>query len=387
MIAFVVVVELAAVVSTALNSSGLPASRDDLVLWGILAAGSVVHLEAVRGIERIREQVRHNTPYVDLKSVWTFASVLVLPALLAVALVVLTFVHQRVRLVRIPLYRCVFTCATVVLATQAASVVLGRTSGLPTTVIGVLVVVLAAAVRWVVNHGLVVAVILLSSPQTSLRTAVGTFSNNIVEVAAVSLGAVTALAAVTQPWFILLIMPTLVVLHRALHQYEIAARTDKKTGLANATHWADTARIELDRADRDSTSVGVLMVDVDHFKDVNDTYGHLTGDAVLAAIANTLRATCRDQDLVGRWGGEEFTVLLPGVSADGVVSVAEHVRRMITMVELRDSAGTTISGLSASIGATTYPDVGPGLEDVLMAADKALYEAKDNGRNTVVRVP
>jgi diguanylate cyclase (GGDEF)-like protein len=392
---FVLLAESGAVVITAATANTAVHQRD-LVLWGILALGSVVHLEAVRSIERVREGLRHNAPYVDLKSVWTFAAVLVLPTPLTVGLVVLTFVHLRSRLVRMPVYRCIYSCATVILATHAAAAVL--TAGLPTypglpgTAAGVFVIVLAAMLRWFVNHGMVVAVILLSSPRTPGRTALGIFSNNIVEVAAVSLGAVTALAAVTQPWFIMLILPTLVVLHRALllHQYEVAARTDEKTGLANAVHWSETARLELRRAERDKTSVGILMLDIDHFKEVNDTHGHLVGDAVLKVVADTLRDACRPHDLVGRWGGEEFTVLLPGVTETTVVDVAERLRRLISVQELPvppENPTGRIKGLTASIGAVTYPATGPALEDLLLAADKALYEAKANGRNKVMTVP
>ena len=102
------------------------------------------------------------------------------------------------------------------------------------------VIILAAAIRWFVNFALVVAIILLSAPKTPAQDALGSFSNGLVEVAALSLGGVTALVVSHDAWYLALILPLLLVLHRTLllRQYEVAARTDTKTGLANATHWS-----------------------------------------------------------------------------------------------------------------------------------------------------
>ena len=121
------------------------------------------------------------------------------------------------------------------------------------------------------------------------------------------------------------VLPPVLVLHRAVlvHQLAEAARTDLKTGLLNAAAWHTQAERALSRNRRDDSPRGVLVLDLDHFKRVNDTYGHLAGDNVLVAVADALRGEVRDRDLVGRFGGEEFVVLLaalPGGAGGGARS-------------------------------------------------------------------
>jgi diguanylate cyclase (GGDEF)-like protein len=131
------------------------------------------------------------------------------------------------------------------------------------------------------------------------------------------------------------------------------------------------------------------MVDLDHFKKVNDTNGHLSGDVVLKAVAGAIRDAVRHYDCVGRFGGEEFVVLLPDVDEADVRAMAERIREAIAalcvQVEVSGTA-VVIDGLSASIGVATYPDAGAALDRLLEAADKALYSAKSTGRNKVVSV-
>jgi diguanylate cyclase (GGDEF)-like protein len=137
----------------------------------------------------------------------------------------------------------------------------------------------------------------------------------------------------------------------------------------------------------------VLILDLDRFKAVNDDHGHLAGDAVLGAVASALRAEVREHDLVGRFGGEEFVVLLPALGRehgrDGgeeLRLVAERIRRRISALSVVVSTPTgmlTIAGLSVSVGGAAYPEHGLGLDGVLEAADGALYAAKRDGRNVV----
>jgi diguanylate cyclase (GGDEF)-like protein len=388
-------VELLAVVVTAVTLSKFSVHAHDWLIFGILAACSLIHLELVRGIERIREGVRTNTPLVDLKSAWTFAGVLLLPPALAVALVVLSNVQMRLRVAPRQTFRWVYTGATIVLATQAAAAVLyvglpqGAFPGLPHSWHGVAVIVLAAVVRWFVNHGLVVAIILLSSPQTPGREALGSFSDNVIEAAALSLGAVTALVVTVDPWYMLLVMPPMLVLHRSLlmRQFELAARTDHKTGLANAVYWSQVARSELGRAQRDSSTVGIVMLDLDHFKRVNDTYGHLTGDAVLKAVADALSRQTRGYDLVGRFGGEEFMVLLPGHDPLDLPTTVERFRQSINDLLVRSPDTQELVKVTASAGVVAFPAGGQDLDELLLAADAALYRAKEKGRDRTCFAP
>ena len=129
------------------------------------------------------------------------------------------------------------------------------------------------------------------------------------------------------------------------------------------------------------------MVDLDHFKKVNDVYGHLAGDAVLKAVAETISGQIRGYDSVGRFGGEEFVVLLPGMSEEDGVRVAERIRHAVTQLAVEapvEGATTVIRNLSASIGVSTFPAAGDDIEPLLLAADAALYKAKNSGRNQVV---
>jgi diguanylate cyclase (GGDEF)-like protein len=367
----------------------------DWITFGILAAGSMLHLQAVRGIERVRGGVLANTPYVDLKSIWTFAGLLVLPPLPATLLVVLTCVHIRLRLKNVHTFRWLYSSATVLLGTECATVVLfaglppGAYPGLPEGWRGVAVIALAAMARWFVNFALVVAIILLSSPKTPAQEALGSLNNNLVEVAALSVGAIAGLCAHYDPWYLVLVLPAVLVLHRSLllRQYEMAARTDSKTGLANAMHWSEMARAEIARAERDRAAIGILMVDLDHFKRINDDYGHATGDAVLKAVADVLRRESRDYDLVGRFGGEEFMILLPGLVTADLVATAERFRHAIgSMIVISPDNHEPVT-VTASAGAVVFPDGGKDLDELLLQADAALYRAKEGGRNRTCFAP
>jgi diguanylate cyclase (GGDEF)-like protein len=125
------------------------------------------------------------------------------------------------------------------------------------------------------------------------------------------------------------------------------------------------------------------MIDLDHFKRVNDTHGHLVGDAVLREVADTLCDQVREVDAVGRFGGEEFVVLLPGAALPDALRVAERIRSAIADLTVAEGSAA-VSTLSASIGVSVHPVAGAVLDQVLMAADNALYEAKRGGRNRVV---
>jgi diguanylate cyclase (GGDEF)-like protein len=175
-------------------------------------------------------------------------------------------------------------------------------------------------------------------------------------------------------------------LHRnvLLKQLEEAATKDEKLGIYNFIGWQNIAQRELERALRtNGPPIGVLMVDLDHFKKVNDVYGHLAGDAVLKAVASTISGQVRGYDSVGRFGGEEFVVLLPGVSESEEVTAAERIRVAVTGIEVTEQADL-ISGLSVSIGVALYPTSGNAVEKLISAADAALYRAKNGGRNQVV---
>ncbi|MGH8574635.1 MAG: GGDEF domain-containing protein, partial [Gammaproteobacteria bacterium] len=165
-----------------------------------------------------------------------------------------------------------------------------------------------------------------------------------------------------------------------------AALADEKTGLLRATAWQQLAGRELAKADRSGTPLAVLMVDLDHFKRVNDTHGHLAGDEVLRAVAAVLRTTTRRYDVVGRFGGEEFVLLLPETSAGEAEQVAQRISdsiRRLAVTAHTEHGATTIEGLTVSIGAAIYPHDGLQLEELLLAADVLLMTAKHGGRDQI----
>jgi diguanylate cyclase (GGDEF)-like protein len=160
--------------------------------------------------------------------------------------------------------------------------------------------------------------------------------------------------------------------------------TDGLTDLFNHRHIHELLHEEFERTRRSGEPLAVAMLDLDRFKQVNDTYGHPTGDVILYETARILRETAREIDMVGRYGGEEFVVILPGTDEEAAEQFAERVRVAVSEHHFRDEANEvrmTISG-----GVSSFPGVGIEHPDVLVKrADEALYAAKESGRNRIVR--
>jgi diguanylate cyclase (GGDEF)-like protein len=165
------------------------------------------------------------------------------------------------------------------------------------------------------------------------------------------------------------------------------ATTDELTGIMNRRHFIEQASIEMERAARGSSPLSILMLDLDHFKKINDSYGHLAGDEALRCFAEQARAIIRCYDLFGRIGGEEFAILLPGTDLQPAAEIAERIRlacRDITSRDFTPKPGRRAAGtLTVSIGATILEASDESLDDLLSRADQALYLAKVRGRNRV----
>ena len=160
------------------------------------------------------------------------------------------------------------------------------------------------------------------------------------------------------------------------------AVTDPLTGLLNRRAFFDEARSELSRARRYSFFVSVLMLDIDHFKQVNDRHGHDAGDRLLAAVGAVLRRELRTNDICARMGGEEFAVVLVRAGAGDAVAVAERLRQAVAATSVAGSEDRVAA--TASIGTVTADGAAGELDELLTRADKALYAAKQAGRNRVV---
>jgi diguanylate cyclase (GGDEF)-like protein len=166
--------------------------------------------------------------------------------------------------------------------------------------------------------------------------------------------------------------------HRTVEQQ---ALVDGLTGLANRRLCTAALEKELARAERFGESLALVLADIDNFKDINDRWGHPTGDEVLKAVADTLQASVREIDLAGRWGGEEFALLLPGTNLEGGYELAERVRRKLVRRKFVASDGERIR-VTASFGVAAFPQAGT-QEQLVAASDGALYDAKRSGKNRV----
>ncbi|GAA1388856.1 GGDEF domain-containing protein [Pseudonocardia kongjuensis] len=400
-LALLIVVEVSALLLLAADLFWGISPTGDRALWGTaagIAAAAAAHTELSLRVERLRRRIAE-TRHVDTSSVWTFAAALALPPLLAVATVVAIYGHLFLRVFRpagTPLYRQVYSTSTVVVAVYAVAAVRalfgsGTDYG---SVPGVVALACSLTVYTVLNILLVVAAIRLSRPGSRFWAIVAG-GESALELATLCLGGLVAAVILPLSWLLLiLLLPLLVLLEQTtlIRVLEKQASTDTKTGLLNAAAWRERARELLETCLGRRTTAGVLILDLDHFKEVNDQHGHLAGDAVLEEMAGLLTAEMRDGDVVGRFGGEEFVAAVSTMKTDqggGVAAVhelGERIRQRVEAMSVEVASPrepTVITELSVSVGAAVSPGAGMGVDALLAAADEALYAAKRAGRNRV----
>jgi len=183
-----------------------------------------------------------------------------------------------------------------------------------------------------------------------------------------------------------LILQDITLEKERMDRLQYMASTDALTGIYNRWMFLEICGHELKRNRRNKTAVSMLMIDLDHFKRVNDTYGHSAGDLVLREVARCLRENLRSSDILARYGGEEFVVFLPETGREGALTIAGKYCRTIGCLEI--SFQGRILSVTASIGVSTSPDSeSESLESLLDRADKALYAAKKGGRNCLMEFP
>lgn len=158
---------------------------------------------------------------------------------------------------------------------------------------------------------------------------------------------------------------------------------DTLTGLYNRRHMEESLEREISRSRRNGTSLGVVMIDVDHFKKFNDTLGHQAGDALLAALGDFLKRQVRGEDIPCRYGGEEFILILPGANAEGAAKRAEQIRDGVENALIVPFNGSTLPRVTISMGVADFPTLASNSGELVKAADAALYLSKQNGRNRV----
>ena len=170
--------------------------------------------------------------------------------------------------------------------------------------------------------------------------------------------------------------------HADEHELELKAFTDPLTGLSNRGHFMEIATQELERSRRYGHPLSLWMLDIDYFKNVNDTYGHHAGDLALQSLVDVSHNVLRDMDIMGRVGGEEFAVLLPETDTEQALLVAERLRQKVAAADVLLEQGKSVR-YTVSIGVATLGDNESGVETLLGRADKALYQAKKTGRDKV----
>nr|WP_245966978.1 GGDEF domain-containing protein [Sphaerisporangium album] len=324
----------------------------------------------------------------DLLSAWWLPVALLLPPVYALlAPLPLQFLLQ-IRVRATVLYRRVFSAAAIGLAAGVASMVFHAFVRAPTGPSlgagGPIALAVGCAVLFtVLNTALIAVALQISDPDSRWRDVLWDRERVILDVVELCLGVLVAIACWVSPLLLVLTLPPVVLLQRSLlhAQLKAAARTDAKTGLLNATAWQREADTEIVRARRTGETLALLIVDIDHFKRVNDTYGHLVGDQVLAGVATALRSQLREYDVVGRFGGEEFVVLLPGADVTEARRVAERLRSRVGRMAIPvDDAMITVT---VSAGVAIMSVHGDDLIELLAAADLALYRAKELGRDRI----
>jgi diguanylate cyclase (GGDEF)-like protein len=158
---------------------------------------------------------------------------------------------------------------------------------------------------------------------------------------------------------------------------------DPLTGLYNKRFMIESLEREIKRAERNHTQVGIIMADIDYFKQFNDKYGHAAGDKVLTQMGGFFKAGVRGSDVACRYGGEEFVFFLPECSAENTFKRADQMREKVKNLAVH-YGGELLASITLSMGISTYPDQGSNAEDLLRVADAALYRAKQEGRDRVI---
>jgi diguanylate cyclase (GGDEF)-like protein len=390
------VIFVLAVIATDLTALGVAVTataitRGDLALFCLLLGCTVASMELTRKSGEQGGMIK------DVHGVWELPTAIMLPPLYALIIPIIRIAMLQWRIRRAPVYRRSYSGAMLSLSYGAASVTFHGLSGLiPPEAGGVLsqgtmwtlVVAVSVLMKELVNKTLLMTVIKASDPGATWRTEVFSREPLYNDGAEICTGVLVTYGVAGNPWLALAALPVVTLLQRSLRHVQLVndSRADSKTGLLNAATWEREATAEITRAVRTRTPLAVALLDIDRFKVINDTYGHLAGDQVLKELARSLDSVMREYDRSGRFGGEEFSLLLPQTRAVDAFRIADRVRASIAGLSIivPGATGGERVHVTVSIGVAAL-DAGSRREyaELMATADAALYRAKSGGRDQV----
>jgi diguanylate cyclase (GGDEF)-like protein/putative nucleotidyltransferase with HDIG domain len=236
------------------------------------------------------------------------------------------------------------------------------------------------------NHALLAPMLMLARGHSLKESGLFSFHGLSTELVLAALGVVLATFWNANPWLIPFAIAPVLLIHRSLSvpQLEAEARVDPKTGLFNARHFGVALNEEIARAQRFERPFALIMADLDLLRDINNSYGHLAGDAVLKGISEVFRTHLRHYDVPARFGGEEFSILLPETSTEEALEIAERIRRAVAARAFDVETSSQPIRATVSIGVASYPRDGQDANELIHQADLAVYRAKLQGRNRVL---
>ena len=384
----IIVIDLAAI---GIAASFTSVTRHDLALFGLLLGCTAL------SVELTRKSGEQGGVIKDVQGVWQLPAAILLPPLYALIVPIVRNALVQGRIRKAPVHRRVFSGAALSLSYGAASVIFHGLSGLipqgsggmlSRGTVWTLLVVLSVLVKEILNKAAIMTPAKATDPAMNIRTEVFAREPLYNDAAEICTGILLTYGVATNPLLAVVALPVVTLLQRSLRHVQLVndARADSKTGLLNAATWERESTAEIARAVRTRTPMAVALLDIDRFKGINDTYGHLVGDQVIKEIARTLDGLLRDYDRAGRFGGEEFSLLLPQTRAVDALRIAERVRANIAGLSIiaPGATGGERVHVTVSIGVAAL-DSGSKREyaELMAAADAALYRAKAGGRDQV----
>lgn len=389
----VLLVDLAAIGYGIHAFSDLPSWRGLDIVFA-LTVSALISVEGARRVESRRR--RGGALHKDLAPAWMIAAALVLHPALAILVAVLLRIWWRIRAGKCVPYRWAFSTAVHVLAIGAAHAVYLSAGELTDgSELGLVVSMAGGALAYIAADTLLCGLaISLIVPGSGRQDTVGGKDDLCVDATSGTLGCLLAAATLVSPWFAFVAIPITLTAQRALllGQLETEAQTDPKTSLGRVDWWRRRTEEMLRVSRTQREPMAVLLIDIDHFKLVNDRHGHLVGDEALRAVATILRSAIRTKDVIGRFGGEEFVIALPDTGLDDATVTADRLRSAVAASPLAAMCAGVLDDpdldpdtfrLTVSIGVAVYPADGSTVDNLLLRADRAMYAAKAAGRDRV----